>query len=144
MGLSIRAYARHHRRVRCGGAQGHRCGTRITPEPDGTIDPSAADREWARNSLRRAMEASRAVKHLQMAESSVYPARVTGQRHFQQAALRCCRLFVPSTKCSRQNSKRVGLAEEGNWLTAPKPWRIFHLARIGRDAWLNWPARVSG
>ena len=48
MGLSIRAYARHrgvsHVAVKKAIDSG-----RITPEPDGTIEPNRADLEWARN-----------------------------------------------------------------------------------------------
>jgi len=48
MGLSIRGYAAHrgvsHTSVRKAIASG-----RITPEPDGTIDPVKADRDWVRN-----------------------------------------------------------------------------------------------
>ena len=50
MGLSIRAYARHrgvsHVAVKKAIDSG-----RITPEPDGTIEPNRADLEWAQNTV---------------------------------------------------------------------------------------------
>lgn len=54
MGLSLRAYARHRADLGLPGSslqavQRARDKGRITLEPDGTIDPARADREWALN-----------------------------------------------------------------------------------------------
>ena len=42
--------------------------------------------------------------------------------------------------------KQVELAEKKEELVdrAKAVAHVFHLARVERDAWLNWPARVSG
>jgi len=48
MGLSIRAYARHRGVSDTGVRKAIRTG-RVVPEPDSTIDPVRADRDWARN-----------------------------------------------------------------------------------------------
>ena len=50
MGVSIRAYART--RGRAESAVRKAIATkRITPNPDGTIDPERADQEWAQNTF---------------------------------------------------------------------------------------------
>ena len=48
MGVSLRAYARH-RGCSLTAVQKAIRGGRITPEPDGTIDPGKADAEWSAN-----------------------------------------------------------------------------------------------
>ncbi|HGG60421.1 MAG TPA: elements of external origin, partial [Gammaproteobacteria bacterium] len=48
MGISIRAYARHRGVSDAAVRKAIKTG-RITPEPDGTIDPQKADAEWAAN-----------------------------------------------------------------------------------------------
>ena len=48
MGISIRAYGRHRGVSEAAVRKAIRAG-RITPEPDGTIDPAKADSEWTRN-----------------------------------------------------------------------------------------------
>jgi len=56
MGLSIRAYARHRGVSHVAVKKAIDTG-RITPLPDGTIDPVAADAQWAANTTptRRSM-----------------------------------------------------------------------------------------
>ncbi len=48
MGISIRAYGRHRGVSEAAVRKAIKAG-RITPEPDGTIDPAKADAEWGRN-----------------------------------------------------------------------------------------------
>ena len=55
MGISIRAYARL-RGVNHSAVQKAIQSGRITLNPDGSIDPERADREWARNSMPRTAE----------------------------------------------------------------------------------------
>lgn len=50
MGLSIRAYARHRGVSHVAVKKAIDTG-RITPLPDGTIDPDTADAQWAQNTL---------------------------------------------------------------------------------------------
>ena len=61
MGLSIRAYARHRGVSHVAVKKAIDTG-RITPLPDGTIDPQAADAQWAQNTLqpRKAAAADKA------------------------------------------------------------------------------------
>lgn len=141
MGISIRAYARH-RGVSDAAVRKAITAGRVTPEADGTIDVDRADREWARNS-----EAPR-----------------TGTR---QSAVK---VAVPETGGSA-NDAPVGLPSGGTSLLQARTVNevvkaqtnkvrlarlkgelvdrsqaiahVFKLARSERDAWLNWPARVS-
>ena len=141
MGISIRAYARH-RGVSDAAVRKAITAGRVTPEADGTIDIDRADREWARNS-----EAPR-----------------TGTR---QSAVK---VAVPDTGGSA-NDAPAGLPSGGTSLLQARTVNevvkaqtnkvrlarlkgelvdrsqaiahVFKLARSERDAWLNWPARVS-
>ena len=61
MGLSIRAYARHRGVSHVAVKKAIDTG-RITPLPDGTIDPDTADAQWAQNTLQPRKAAAPKVK----------------------------------------------------------------------------------
>ena len=139
MGISIRAYARHrgvtdtavHKAIRAG---------RITPEADGTIDTDRADREWARNSEppkagTRAKAVKVAVPEAQQAgEGAALPA---GGASLLQA--RTVNEVVKAQTNKVRLARLKGELVDRNQAIA----HVFKLARSERDAWLNWPARVS-
>ena len=131
MGLSIRAYARYrgvsdtavHKAIRAG---------RITPEPDGTLDPEKADAEWARNTegppigTRRGAVKARAPEETGPGGTSLLQARTVNE-------------------VVKAQTNKVRLARlKGELVDRPQAIaHVFKLARSERDAWLNWPARIS-
>jgi hypothetical protein len=139
MGLSIRAYARHrgvsdtavHKAIRAG---------RITPEADGTIDPERADRDWAKNSdTPREGTARRAetVPVKEPASEPITPAFHTGGTSLLQART--------VNEVVKAQTNKVRLAQlKGDLVDRSQAIaQVFKLARAERDAWLNWPARIS-
>ena len=142
MGISIRAYARHrgvtdtavHKAIRAG---------RITPETDGTIDADRADREWARNSDvpktgTRAKAAKVAVPEGGTGVGGDGPAALpTGGASLLQART--------VNEVVKAQTNKVRLARlKGELVDRPQAIaHVFKLARSERDAWLNWPARIS-
>ena len=142
MGISIRAYARHrgvtdtavHKAIRAG---------RITPETDGTIDADRADREWAHNSDvpktgTRAKAAKVAVPEGGTGVGGDGPAALpTGGASLLQART--------VNEVVKAQTNKVRLARlKGELVDRPQAIaHVFKLARSERDAWLNWPARIS-
>jgi len=139
MGLSIRAYARHrgvsdtavHKAIRAG---------RITPEADGTIDPDRADRDWAKNSeVPRAGTTRRAetvAVREPSSEAAAPPFHAGGTSLLQARTV---------NEVVKAQTNKVRLAQlKGDLVDrAQATAQVFKLARAERDAWLNWPARVS-
>lgn len=142
MGISIRAYARHrgvtdtavHKAIRAG---------RITPEADGTIDADRADREWARNS-----DAPKAGTRAKAAKVAV-PDGGANVSNEGPAALPAggASLLQARTvnEVVKAQTNKVRLARlKGELVDRPQAIaHVFKLARSERDAWLNWPARIS-
>jgi len=138
MGISIRAYARHrgvtdtavHKAIRTG---------RITPEADGTIDPDKADREWARNSeAPKPGTRARAVKAAVPESAADPPAGLpAGGTSLLQA--RTVNEVVKAQTNKVRLARLKGELVDRNQAIA----HVFKLARAERDAWLNWPARIS-
>ena len=141
MGISIRAYARHrgvtdtavHKAIRAG---------RITPEADGTSDADRADREWERNSDvpktgTRAKAAKVAVPETGTPSNDGPAALPTGGTSLLQART--------VNEVVKAQTNKVRLARlKGELVDRPQAIaHVFKLARSERDAWLNWPARIS-
>ena len=153
MGLSIRAYARHRGVSHVAVKKAIDTG-RITPLPDGTIDPQAADAQWAQNTLqpRKAIEteatnaASAAKERPQRtvatppreAPDAAAPPLSTGGTSLLQART--------VNEVLKAQLNKVELAHRKKELVdrAQAVAHVFKLARVERDAWLNWPARISG
>ena len=142
MGLSIRAYARHrgvtdtavHKAIRAG---------RITPEADGSIDAAKADSEWARNSAPpRTGTQARAPRASVPEPSDTVRDAGTAALPAGGASLLQARTVNEVVK-AQTNKVRLarlkGELVERSQVVA----HVFKLARDERDAWLNWPARVS-
>ena len=139
MGISIRAYARHrgvsdtavHKAIRTG---------RITPEADGTIDPDRADRDWTRNSEPpKAGTGSRTVK-LRVAGDPA-PNLATGLPAGGTTLVQARTV----NEVVKAQTNKVRLARlKGELVDRHQAIaHVFKLARTERDAWLNWPARIS-
>lgn len=139
MGLSIRAYARHrgvsdtavHKAIRAG---------RITPEADGTIDPDKADRDWTRNSEPpKAGTGSRTVKVRVAGDPA--PNLATGLPAGGTTLVQARTV----NEVVKAQTNKVRLARlKGELVDRHQAIaHVFKLARTERDAWLNWPARIS-
>ena len=141
MGISIRAYARH-RGVSDAAVRKAIAAGRITPEADGTIDAERVDREWARNSdAPRNGTATRAVK-VAVPEPSGAAGDGTAALPAGGTSLLQARTVNEVVKAQ---TNKVRLARlKGELVDRPQAIaHVFKLARSQRDAWLNWPARIS-
>ena len=139
MGLSIRAYARHrgvsdtavHKAIRTG---------RITPEADGSIDPDKADRDWAKHSeppRSGTQQRPETVIAREVGSDPATPALPTGGTSLLQART--------VNEVVKAQTNKVRLARlKGELIDRSQAIaHVFRLARSERDAWLNWPARIS-
>lgn len=162
MGLSIRAYARHrgvtdtavHKAIRVG---------RITQEADGTIDPHKADLEWARNTDAPKTETPRGQPVPPRDPEPVAAAfsRDTAAPRDvpRDSATTTANEPAPSlpgggtsllqartvNEVVKAQTNKVRLARLKGELVdrSQAVAQVFKLARTERDAWLNWPARIS-
>ena len=150
MGLSIRAYARHRGVSHVAVKKAIDTG-RITALPDGTIDPYAADAQWAQNTLqpRRAVEPAKASQpKTRPATGGVPPQRDAPEPGPPSLSTGGTSLLQARTvnEVLKAQLNKVELAHRKKELVdrAQAVAHVFKLARIERDAWLNWPARISG
>lgn len=138
MGISIRAYARHrgvtdtavHKAIRAG---------RIAPEADGTIDAERADRDWAQNSAAppAGTRTPAAKVPNQEAPTESGPSLPAGGTSLLQART------VNEVVKAQTNKVRLARLKGELVDRSQAIAHVFRLARSERDAWLNWPARVS-
>ena len=151
MGLSIRAYARHrgvtdtavHKAIRSG---------RIEALADGTIDPDQADAQWARNTSAPKTGTQRPTVKVKVPEvdgdgggerggagatSNTSSGGGGGGTSLLQART--------VNEVVKAQTNKVRLARlKGELIDRSQAIaHVFKLARSERDAWLNWPARVS-
>jgi len=154
MGLSIRAYARHRGVSHVAVKKAIDTG-RITPLPDGTIDPVAADAQWAANTTptrrlvtaepREAPQPAAAVREIPQASAKVVreaaepqtPALSSGGTSLLQART------VNEVVKAQTNKVRLARLKGELVDRSQAVAHVFKLARAERDAWLNWPARIS-
>ena len=138
MGISIRAYARHRGVTDTGVHKAIRTG-RIAPEVDGTIDPDKADREWARNS-----EAPKAGTRAKAVKAAVPESAADAPGGLPAGGASLLQARTVNEVVKAQTNK-VRLARlKGELVDRPQAIaHVFKLARSERDAWLNWPARIS-
>ena len=152
MGLSIRAYARHRGVSHVAVKKAIDTG-RITPLPDGTIDPDTADAQWAQNTM-SARKAEPAPKpgpkgvRLQPSPPAVATAKETQEVAAPPLSAGGTSLLQARTvnEVLKAQLNKVELAHRKKELVdrAQAVAHVFKLARVERDAWMNWPARVSG
>ena len=159
MGTSIRAYARHrgvtdtavHKAIRSG---------RITPEADGTIDADQADAQWERNTSAPKTGTQRPVVKVKVPEIDG-PERnsagaigstggasgmgATGSANVGGSGGTSLLQARTVNEVVKAQTNKVRLARlKGELVDRPQAIaHVFKLARSERDAWLNWPARVS-
>ena len=146
MGISIRAYARHrgvtdtavHKAIRAG---------RIAPEADGTIDAAKADAEWARNSApARSGTQARAprVTVPEAADIGRDAGRDAGTAALPAGGASLLQARTVNEVVKAQTNK-VRLAQLKGELVdrAQAIAHVFKLARAEREAWINWPNRIT-
>ena len=156
MGLSIRAYARHRGVSHVAVKKAIDTG-RITQLPDGTIDPVVADAQWAANTTptrrslagvasdKSAPQVSAVAREMPQVSAKVVrdapeaptPALSSGGTSLLQART--------VNEVVKAQTNKVRLAQLKGELVdrAQAVAHVFKLARTERDAWLNWPARIS-
>jgi hypothetical protein len=146
MGLSIRAYARHRGVSHVAVKKAIDTG-RISQGTDGTIDPEQADREWEQNTasphkasstpkVAATPKSPRSVAHEPAAESPT-PTLSTGGTSLLQART------VNEVVKAQTNKVRLARLKGDLVDRSQAIAHVFRLARTERDAWLNWPARIS-
>ena len=123
MGLSIRAYARHRGVSHVAVKKAIDTG-RITQGADGTIDPEQADRQWEQNTA-------------SPRKPSPAPTLSTGGTSLLQART------VNEVVKAQTNKVRLARLKGDLVDRSQAIAHVFRLARTERDAWLNWPARIS-
>ena len=133
---------------------------RITPLPDGTIDPVAADAQWAANTTptRRSVAAepqeapqtaAAAVRTIPQASASASsrPQRDVAEPPTPALSTVGTSLLHARTvnEVVKAQTNKVRLARLKGELVdrSQAVAHVFKLARAERDAWLNWPARIS-
>jgi hypothetical protein len=155
MGLSIRAYARHrgvtdtavHKAIRSG---------RINALADGTIDPDQADAQWERNTSSPKTGTQRPTVKVKVPEvdgdgggdgGGAGAATNTASGGGGAGSAGGTSLLQARTvnEVVKAQTNKVRLARlKGELIDRPQAIaHVFKLARSERDAWLNWPARVS-
>jgi hypothetical protein len=154
MGLSIRAYARHRGVSHVAVKQGHRHRADHAL-PDGTIDPDAADAQWAQNTIAAAPRAApeKVSGTKARPRPTRYPAEAIPQRDAADASTPPMSAGGTSLLQARTvNEVLKAQTQQGaswptsraNWWIGRRPSPMFSSWRASeRDAWLNWPARVS-
>ena len=143
MGISIRAYGRHRgvsdTAVRKAIATG-----RISAEADGTINPARADAEWAAST--RAPDPPLAVPVRARAANGaavddlagVAPVSTKGGNNTYAQARTANEVLKAQHHKLRIAQLKGELIDRSQAMA-----QVFALARAERDAWLNWPARIS-
>lgn len=145
MGLSLRAYAAHVG-VSEGAVRKAIKSGRISTLADGTIDPQKADLQWKANTDPAKQTTGKAIFEKPAAAAAMRSVKealkesgqsVAGMTSFEQART--------AHEITKVHLARLLLQEKRGALIdkAKVTAQVFRLARQVRDAWLNWPARVS-
>ena len=143
MGISIRAYARKRGVSDAAVRKAIKTG-RVPVEEDGTIDPDKADRAWTINTDAAQQRGPQTMKPVP--EAAIDAVRDTlrengapsgGGTTYMQART--------ANEVLKAQTNRVRLQKlKGELIDRAKVMaHVFKLGRQERDAWLNWPARVS-
>jgi hypothetical protein len=135
MGLSIRAYAKQ-RGVSDAAVRKAITTGRIDKESDGTINPAKADIQWQRNTdasqQRRNSKRPSTLRGIELGTDSMGGGTTLVQARTVNEVVKA------QTGKVRLAKLKSELVDRSHALAL-----VFKLARSERDAWLNWPARVS-
>lgn len=161
MGISIRAYARERGVSDTAVRKAIKVG-RITPESDGTINPATADAQWSQNTD-QALQRKPQPRHPDRSEVRPAPRVDARPERAPYRAVRQAEGPFPAppapaatggtsllqartaNEVLKAQTNKVRLARmKGELIERSQAMaQVFKLARAERDAWLNWPARVS-
>ena len=149
MGVSLREYARRRGVSHVAVMKAIRAG-RLTPEPDGSLDPVKADGQWDANTDpartpeppedEPAQADDTAAADTPAEPRSPAPAGESapqGAASFTQARTASEVLKVQTARIQVQRLREEVIDR------AQATSEVFRLARRERDAWVNWPARVA-
>lgn len=131
MRLSKSAYARH-RGVTEGAVRYAIKAGRISVEADGKIDPGKADIEWEQNTHKGYNQPKN-----QSADSDSSDLKTVNPTNYQQA--KTAHEVLKAQTAKIQLDKLKGSLVDREKALA----HVFRLARVERDSWINFPARVS-
>ncbi len=152
MGVSLREYARRRGVSHVAVMKAIKVG-RITPEPDGSLDPAKVDAQWddqtdpARAPARPEQTEETAPAETRSEEAyeagaSVDPRAAAEPTTQGAASFTQARTAHEIAKAQRARIQVQRLREEVVD-RARATTEVFRLARRERDAWVNWPARVA-
>jgi hypothetical protein len=140
MGVSIRAYARHRGISHVSVMKAIEAG-RIAAESDGSIDPARADRDWLANTTQP--------KHT----ANTVAAKVSVRAPISDAGAAPSDPSKGMTLLNARTASEIVKAQTGKLRLSKMKGdlidraqaiaHVFKLARAERDAWLNWPSRIS-
>lgn len=122
MGMSQRAYGRHRGLSEAAIRKAVKAG-RITALADGTIDAPAADRQWEGNTNPR------------LGSSNVPSESSSGSLLQARTVHEVVKVQTGKVRLARLKGELI----DRNQVIS----QVFRLARSERDAWLNWPTRIS-
>ncbi len=130
-GISIRVYGRYRGISDMAVRKAIKAG-RITPLTDGTINPKIADQEWQANTTSKEPTQKGVAKDIILEN-----ALPNGGATFMQArtANEVLKAQTGKVKLKQLKGELIDRSE----VVA----HVFRLARQERDAWMNWPSRVS-
>jgi len=144
MGISIRAYAKDRGVSDAAVRKAIKTG-RIALEADGSVDPIKANAQWDRNTdatqqrLKQRPVPNEAIQAVRetVGESPLPSGLGSGGTTFLQART--------ANEVLKAQTNKLRLARLKGELVdrAQAMAHVFKLARTERDAWLNWPARIS-
>ena len=141
MGLSIRAYARH-RGVSDAAVRKAIAAGRITPEADGTLDAARTDAQWSRNTEAPRVGTSTQAARAPVPADSTPTGDATATLPTGGASLLQARTVNEVVKAQTNKVRLARLKGElvdRNQAIA----HVFKLARAEREAWINWPNRIT-
>ena len=144
MSLSKAEYARHRGCSRAAVTKAIKSG-RISVEPDGSIDPEKADREWQANTKGAPADApeqkpepmQRSVRMDSLSLPADKSLFTNPEVTFAQA--QTTNEILKAFKAHTELLKLQGAQVDRDRAIS----HVFSLARAERDAWMSWPARVA-
>jgi len=148
MGLSIRAYARQRGVSHVAVLRAIKTG-RVALEPDGTVDAAKADASWERSTdpgRKKPLARPKPENLRPVAEPALGSVRDTLREQGLPAGPRVTFVEARTAReIAMAHLARLKLQERRGELVdrTSAAALVFRLAREERDAWINWPARVS-
>lgn len=144
MGVSVRAYARHRGVAENAVRKAIKAG-RITPDSNGKIDVAKADAAWEANTDHTKRHDPAGFKDIDPEEAmnSVKQTLIEngraahGMNSFTQA--RTAHEIAKAHLARQRLQEKKGQLINKDMVKA----QVFRLGRQFRDAWVNWPSRVS-